>query len=200
MLFTATAGFFETPQIYGGQGLGRTGSLPGLAFLVAVVVNAVVAGFLGAIRPVLLLVQAVAGLALMSLAPTPLLASAGVLLAAMGLGAGLAPALTRLSRTRAELAPVAIVVSGLLGAGIAAGLVRAFSRPLPGLINVDGVEVAARTDWRLVLGFYALLALVVLLAHLAFVYEFGLAALSPADERDRLPILRHGVHKRPPIS
>ncbi len=103
--------------------------------------------------------------------------------------------LNRLFRVREGVGPAALGLATFLGMPLAGGLAGAFSKPLPGLLAVGGVEVARRTDWTPVLLFYAALGLVVLLAHLAHVYEFGVAALSPEDGRDPLPILRKGFSR-----
>lgn len=108
----------------------------------------------------------------------------------------LGPSLRRAARAHEALGVGALLLATLVGPFLANSLLTFASRPLPGPIAVAGTEVAARISWPPILLFYGLLALVVLLAHLAHAYEFGIAALDPDDERDPLPILRKGLPKR----
>ena len=194
-------GMTTLPAEYGGAGVRlswagfSTGMVLGLLLL-----NAILMGFLtgpaaGAWRLLL-------GLGVFALGALAALAGgfgvAGLFLLAIpyGIATLLPPALKRIGRVREGAGPAALVLAGLFGMPLAAGIVRAFARALPGPIGANGGEVAARMNPTPVFLFYGALALVVLLAHLAFVYEFGLAALAPAEGTDRLPILRRGFQKR----
>ena len=111
---------------------------------------------------------------------------------AVGL-AVVAPSLKRAGRTHEALGVSALLLATALGMPLAAGLVNGFTRRL--VAEGSNTAVTLGVNWGGVLGFYGLLALVVLLAHLAHAYEFGLAALDPDDDRDPLPILRKGLPK-----
>ena len=163
-------------------------SLGPLALLVGFALLTVILRRGGGVRAASGLV--IAALALV-LASVPALVSLAIIMATVGLALVLEPSLRRAARVHEALPVATLALAPLLGMPLAAGLVRGFTRPLLGA--VPGIATATATSWGVVLGFYAALALVVLLAHLAHAYEFGFAALDPDDDRDPLPILRKGL-------